>query len=122
MEDSGWIRELFSSIDARDTEKFSSFLSEKCGFRFGNMPLVSGSAAISEFVAGFFDSVKSLEHEIHEIWMIPNGVVCHGMVSYTRHNDSVLTVPFCNVFKTEDGKIHEYLIFADTSQLYVQGS
>jgi len=112
------IIDLFSSIDEKNVENFSSFLAEDCSFRFGNMPAVDGVDAISKFVSGFFDSIKSLKHDIIDSWEVPGGAICHGMVTYTRHDTSTLSVPFSNIFKIDNGKINDYLIFADTSQLY----
>lgn len=117
MSDNNWVVELFASIDEKNIEKFSSFLLENCSFQFGNMPEVHGVDAINEFVGGFFSSIESLKHDLSDIWSVPGGVVCHGIVSYTRHDKSVLTVPFSNIFKIDDGKVCGYQIFADTSQL-----
>ena len=47
-----------------------------------------------------------------------DGVVCHGRVTYTRKDNSTLTVPFANVMKLDAKGIYKYLIFADTSDLY----
>lgn len=120
MSDKNQIIELFSSIDDKNVEKFSSFLSEDCSFRFGNLPAVHGVDGISEFVDGFFKSIETLKHDILDIWTVPGGAICHGMVTYTRHDKSILSVPFSNIFKIDNGKVCEYLIFADTSQLYAQ--
>ena len=113
------IKELFRTIDDKDPVKLSSFLSPDCTFRFGNLPAVAGVEVIQDFVAGFFDSIESLSHEIEDSWNIPGGLVCHGHVSYTRKDGSVLTVPFANIPKLGDAGISEYQIFADTSQLYL---
>ena len=112
------IDELFSAIDSKNVEKFVSLLADDCVFRFGNMPEVSGVNNISEFVGGFFSSIAALKHELYARWEVGNTEICHGMVSYTRLNGSVLTVPFCNVLTSNDTGICDYLIFADTSQLY----
>lgn len=120
MSDQNWVVELLASVDEKNTEKFSSFLSDDCYFSFGNLPAVQGVDGISEFVGGFFDSIESLKHDISDIWTIPGGAVCHGMVSYVRHDKSILSIPFSNILKIDNGKINEYLIFADTSQLYAQ--
>jgi len=117
LSDNNWVVELFASIDEKNIEKFSSFLLENCSFQFGNMPAVHGVDAINEFVGSFFSSIESLKHDLSDIWSVPGGVVCHGIVSYTRHDKSVLTVPFSNIFKIDDGKFYGYQIFADTSQL-----
>jgi hypothetical protein len=112
------ITDLFKAIDTKDTGKFVSFISSDCKFRFGNFPVVAGKEAIREFVSGFFDSIDALSHKVEEHWEIDGGLVCHGQVSYTRKDGSVLTVPFANIFKMDFGKIADYLIFADTSELY----
>ena len=112
------IIELFAAIDKKDAGKFASFLARDCVFRFGNLPDVVGQQAIRGFVAGFFDSIASISHDIQDTWHVPGGVICHGQVNYVRKDGSTLTVPFANVLKTGSNQITEYLIFADTSKLY----
>jgi ketosteroid isomerase-like protein len=112
---------LFAAIDARDVPAFARFLAPECLFRFGNQPPVRGHARVCAHVADFFDSIGALRHRLTETWTCGDTHVCHGEVCYTRHDGSVLCVPFCNVLKTEGGLIREYLIFADTSALYTPG-
>src|SRR5512135_1240727 len=112
------IKDLFAAIDRKDADKFASFLTRDCVFRFGNMPEVVGQDAVRGFVAGFFDSIASISHDIHDTWNVADGVICHGQVSYVRKDGSTLSVPFANVLKTDARLIRDYLIFADTSQLY----
>lgn len=113
-----WINGLFSAIDSKDTETFMSFLAPACVFRFGNMAPVAGKENIETSVNDFFKTIKSLAHELTDIWDIPEGKVCHGLVTYTRNNGTVLTVPFANILKGEQQAISEYLIFADISNLH----
>lgn len=110
--------DLFNAIDAKDSKAFAAFFSGNCRFRFGNLSEVTGVENVRDFVAGFFDSVASLSHEISESWSIPGGLVCHGRVTYERKDGSSLTVPFSNILKMDSAGVCEYLIFADTSQLY----
>jgi hypothetical protein len=112
------ISELFSAIDSKDATKFASFLAEGCVLRFGNLPEVRGVTEIRNFVSGFFDSIDSLSHRIEESWSVPDGLVCHGLVSYVRKNGASLTVPFVNIFGIGSAGIDRYLIFVDTSALY----
>jgi len=112
------IGKLFRSIDNKDPQGFTSMPAPDCTFRFGNQSAVTGASAIEDYIAGFFDSVASLSHEIIASWDIPGGVVCHGHVTYTRHDRSILTVPFANILKLSPPGISDYRIFADTSQLY----
>jgi hypothetical protein len=118
MSNTDWIAGLFEAIDAMDIERFSSYLDEDCTFRFGNLPPVAGEAAVRGFVGGFFDSIAAVAHQVSESWAVPGGLVCHGTVSYTRHDETVLTVPFANVLKTRNDRIQDYMIFADVSGLH----
>lgn len=112
------ISELFKAIDSKDLQGFVALLAPGCTFKFGNLPAVNGAGEIEKFVAGFFESIDSLSHEIQDSWDVADGLICHGLVSYTRKDGSVLTVPFANIMKSGATGIDEYLIYADTSQLY----
>lgn len=112
------INRLFKAIDSKDSKTFLSFLAPSCVFRFGNMAPAEGKQEIEISVNYFFESIESLVHEIIDVWDIPEGKVCHGQVSYTRKDGTILTIPFANVLKGEEQAITEYLIFADTSKLY----
>lgn len=112
------IQELFKTIDERDSEGFAGFLSPDCIFRFGNAPEVKGRENVKQAVAGFFASIKALSHELETQWETPEGVGCHGTVTYWRKDGSSLTVPFANIFETDSNGIRRYLIFTDASSLY----
>lgn len=114
------INKLFTAIDNKDADAFGEFLAEGCTFRFANQQPVKGRPQVVEYVKGFFASIKDLEHELVDVWELENDIICHGMVTYIRHNGSSLNVPFANVFKMDGEKVRDYLIFVDTSALYAE--
>jgi ketosteroid isomerase-like protein len=116
-----WIAALFAAIDRQDAEAFAGFVTEDARFVFGNLPAVEGRAAIRDFVAGFFASIRSLSHDVPDAWQAGDTVICRGEVSYTRHDGSVLTVPFANVFRMEGDRVRDYRIYMDASALYAAG-
>ncbi len=112
------IKGLYEAIDEKNIAAFCNFLSADATFRFGNSDPVSGKENIRQYVAGFFESIKGLSHDINDTWDVPGGKICHGIVTYIRKDSSELSVPFSTILKTGDAGINEYLIFADISQLY----
>jgi len=113
-----WVKQLLQSIDNKNTESFLTFLADDGLFRFGNANPVKGKAAVREAVNAFFDSIKGLQHDLVKIWNEQDAMICHGTVTYTRHDSTILSVPFANVFDIRDNLIKEYLIFVDVSGLY----
>jgi hypothetical protein len=47
-------------------------------------------------------------------------MVCEGEVTYTRHDESEITLPFVNVFEFEGELISHYKIYADSEPLYAE--
>ena len=112
------IKALFQTVDNKDAPAFAGFLTEDCVFKFGNMPDVCGREAIQSFVAGFFESIKSLSHSVEGSWQVDDQQICRGEVTYTRQDQSHLTVPFAVILKMQGDLISHYQIYADTSTLY----
>lgn len=111
---------LFASIDTMDAEGFVSFLAADCTFRFGSSPPVKGREGIRASVEDFFSMFAALRHDLHRIITDNNGTVCEGEVTYTRHDSSQITLPFCNVFQTESGLITVYRIYIDMSPMFAE--
>jgi hypothetical protein len=112
------VARLFQSIDCQDTEAFLAFLSDDVLFRFGNADPVSGKAAVGEVVGGFFGSVKGIHHELSASWEEEDVIICHGTVTYTRHDSTMLSVPFANILVVDGDLINKYLVFVDVSELF----
>lgn len=115
--DQAWWRHLFATIDARDASAFSALLTRDAEFRFGNAPVVSGTAAITAAVGGFFGSIAGCRHALLRTWSGADGVACEGTVTYTRHDGTAVTVPFANVFELSGTLIRHYRIYIDNSPL-----
>ena len=118
MLDDTWLESLFNAIDTKHTDDFTAFLTESCKFTFGNMPTVNGREGVREMVGGFFDSIAGISHSVQQSWKNDDAMVCHGVVTYTRHDESELQVPFANILKMDGPLIDDYRIYIDTSQLY----
>ena len=114
----GMLAGLFAAIDAKDTEQFLEYLSESPRFRFGSAPAVDGRAAVREAVQAFFDSIAGLEHSLSASASVGTTLFTEGDVTYTRHDGSMITLPFADVFELRDGRIADYKIYMDIGPLY----
>jgi limonene-1,2-epoxide hydrolase len=110
--------DLFTAIDAKDTERFLGFLTAEASFRFGSAPSVQGNEAIHSAVDGFFSTIASLSHKLARVVSQDNVVICEGEVTYTRHDATETTLPFINVFEFDGDLISAYKIYMDIGPLY----
>ena len=119
MDRKDWIDRVFQSIDAMDAEAFSDFITEDGSFRYGSGPAVEGRAAIREYVAGFFSTLKSIRHRLIGTWEVEDGaiVIVQGEVTYTLPNDAEVPVPFLNLFRMDGDHVRDYLVYADPTPM-----
>ncbi len=110
--------DLFKAVDAKDTERFLGFMTDEASFRFGSAPPAQGKAAIRAAVDGFFSTIAACQHVLARTVVDGDVIVCEGEVTYTRHDDSQISLPFANVFELEGELISAYKIYADAGPLY----
>ena len=110
--------ELFAAIDRRDVDAFVGFLTEDATFRFGSAPAAEGTEAIRAAVDGFFGTIKGLEHDVGNACASGTTLFCEGDVTYTRHDDSTIKLPFADVFEMSGDRIASYKIYMDIGPLY----
>jgi ketosteroid isomerase-like protein len=122
--DEAWWQRLFATIDARDAAAFVGLLTADAQFRFGNAPTIIGSEAIGIAAAQFFAAIASCHHHLVRTVTGSGGaaIACEGVVTYTRHNGSDISVPFANVFELRGEKIAAYRIYIDNSPLFNEPS
>jgi ketosteroid isomerase-like protein len=118
MDRQQWAESLFKSIDSMDTDKFCEFLTDDARFRFGNGEVIEGREQIRQMIAGFFASLKGLSHTVTDMIEQDGALVCRGEVTYTRKDDSELTVPYSNFFRLDGERVSDYQIYIDASRLY----
>ncbi len=113
-----WVADLFTAIDKMDANGFVEYFTPDGAFVFGNAPPVEGKEAIEKAVSDFFQAIKGLSHQITGSWQVDDVIVVEGKVTYTRHNDTQITLPFADIFRMKDGLIADYRIYMDISPLF----
>jgi ketosteroid isomerase-like protein len=116
--DRAWWERVLAVVDAGDANDFIELLTPDARFRFGNAPVIVGHEAIHAAVAAFFAAIASSRHRLLGTWSGAGTTVCEGEVTYTRHDGSVVSVPFANVFELRADKIAAYRIYIDNSSLF----
>jgi hypothetical protein len=112
--------DIFLSIDEKNVERFLRFLTDDAIFRFGSAAPVAGQAEIRESVNSFLATIAGCKHVLGPTFADNGTLVCEGEVTYTRHDDSEITLPFVTVFEFDGELISHYKIYADAGPLYAE--
>ena len=67
---------------------------------------------------GFFSSIAGLSHTLRYTVADGETLICEGEVTYTRHDNSRVTLPFVDLLRMEDGLFSTYRIYMDIGPLY----
>jgi ketosteroid isomerase-like protein len=118
MNQDSYIKDMYAIVDAKDGAALAAMMTDDGIFRFANIPPVTGREAIAGFLDNFFQSIRDIKHTDLEDWQAGDNRFATGNVHYTRHDGSVLSVPFSVILKMQDKLIKEYLVFVDASELY----
>lgn len=109
---------LLSAVDAKDADRFVSFLADDGRFVYANTPAVVGREAVKAAVGAFFASVRTLRHTPRHVWQVPGHVVVEGTVRYMRHDGREVSLPFVNVLELAGDLVAEYRIYVDAAPLF----
>ena len=117
MDTPEWVTDLFSAVDSMDADGFVGFMAEDVFFRNGSAEPLRGRDAVRDDIGSLYARITGIHHVLSETWVQGNVVVIHGTVTYTRPDDSALTVPFADIWKMNGELIKEYMIFIDNTKL-----
>jgi SnoaL-like domain len=113
--------DLFADIDSMQPDRFAQHLSAHATMRFGNAPPVHGRDAIRDAWASFCETVDGVQHDVVEQWEAADATIVEANVTYTRKDQSVVTVPVVTIYRAGDELIDDYRIFIDLAPLFAPG-
>jgi ketosteroid isomerase-like protein len=108
-----FITELFADIDSKNAHSFASRLSEDARVRIGSADPIFGRANVEAALSEFFGMIKALVHETVEYWDAGDTMIIESEVTYTRLDDSQITVPAVSIYRRGEKLIDDYRIFID---------
>ena len=85
--------QLFADIDSMEPERFAAHLAEDVTMRFGNAEPIRGRDAVRDAWAAFCKELRGVRHELVGWWKVEEATIVEATVTYTRRDDSKVTVP-----------------------------
>ena len=110
--------DLFTDIDSMEPDAFAKHLADDVRFVFGNSEPVIGRENVRETWAGFCDAIAGVSHEVVEQWNNAPAVIVESIVTYTRKDDSTISLPVVTIYRASGELIEDYRIFMDVAPLF----
>lgn len=111
------IENFFKTTDSMNSQGFTSFFNDDAKWYFGNNEPLVGKVSIKEMAENFFETLKSIKHEVHKNVRSANTVFLEGKVSYFRHDENIVEVPFACSIELKEEKIQIYKTYIDLAPL-----
>jgi limonene-1,2-epoxide hydrolase len=109
--------ELFADIDSMDPDAFARHLAEDVSFRFGNADPVIGRDNVRDTWAGFCEGIAGVSHDVVEQWNETAATIVEATVTYTRKDNSTVSLPVVTIYRGDGELISDYRIFMDVAPL-----
>jgi limonene-1,2-epoxide hydrolase len=110
--------QLFSDIDSMESERFAAHLAQDVTMRFGNAEPIHGRDSVREAWAAFCQDLKGVKHDLVAQWTVGEATIVEATVTYTRLDDSQVTVPVATIYREHGGGINDYRIYIDLAPLF----
>ena len=110
---------LLADIDTLDADRWAAYLADDAVLRFGNGDPVQGRDACRDALAGFWDTIEGVHHDLVEQWETDSATIVEVRITYTLPGGREVTVPGVTVYRTDDDDlIDDYRVYVDLAPLY----
>jgi hypothetical protein len=75
----------------RDLDAYGRFLADDCAMRFNNEPPTAGKAAVLRRLRDYWQSFRSIEHDLLSIYGEPRAFMLEALNHYVRLNNRPMT-------------------------------
>ena len=114
-----WYLGYLGAMDARDVDTYGRFLAEDCAMLFNNEPPTQGKAAILGRLRGYWQSFRSIEHDLLNIYGEPHAFMLEALNHYVRLDSRPVT---CRAVALTDrnaeGLVTAVRLYTDVSALF----
>lgn len=112
-----WYLTYLEAIDSRNVEAYGSSLAEDCVMQSNNSHPVLGKAAIVQFLANYWQTFASLEHDLLNIYGSDSCFVLEALNHYQRHDGKAVTLRAVAFTDRNEALVTSVRFYTDTTEL-----
>ncbi|WP_457253649.1 nuclear transport factor 2 family protein [Pedococcus sp. P5_B7] len=110
------LTEYYAAMEAGDPAKFGSYYADNMTLTFGNSPTITGRQNVIDTMTAVLGTVRSLHHDLVNLWELDNGVVAYESIGvWNLFDGQQVSIPACTVLTIVEGKFTEQRIYVDNA-------
>lgn len=107
------------AMDARDVKAYAEFLADNCSLQMNNDPPVESKTAIVQMLTPYWNTFRSIEHELLNIYGTDTSYVLEALNHYERTDGGKVTVRAVAFTDLDDaGKVKSVRLYTDVSSVF----
>lgn len=116
-----WYRQYLECIDAKNIKSFGHFLSDDCVMVQNNQPQVRGKQQILEQLADYWQTFRSLTHELLNIYGQDNSFALEAWNHYVRLGGKKVSIRAVALTdRNYEGLVTSFYFYTDVSPVFEQ--
>ena len=110
--------EYYAAMESNDPRRYGVYYADDMRLTFANSPTITGRDAIVAAFAEVLGRVRSLHHDLVNVWEQPDGVIVYESVgTWNLFDDTQVSINACTVVSVADGRFTDQRIYVDNAPL-----
>ena len=110
------LTEYYDAMESNDPRRYGTYYADDMTLTFGNSPAISGREGVVAAFAEVLGRVKSLHHDLVNVWEQDGGVVVYESVgTWNLFDGTAVSINACTVLTLVDGKFADQRIYVDNA-------
>ena len=112
------LTEYYAAMETNDPARYGVYYDEDMTLTFGNSATIHGRQNVLAAFAEVLNKVRSLHHDLVNVWEQDGGVVVYESVGVWNLLDGTqVSINACTVLTVADGKFTDQRIYVDNTPL-----
>jgi ketosteroid isomerase-like protein len=113
------LTEYYDAMEANDPERYGAYYADDMTLTFANTPTVTGRESALATLSDVLKKVRSLHHDLINIWEEDGGVVVFESVgTWNLHDGTAISISACTVCNLAGGKFTDQRIYVDNAPVF----
>ena len=110
------LNDYYDAMETNDPGRYGTYYADDMTLTFGNSPTISGREGVVAAFAEVLGRVKSLHHDLVNVWEQDGGVVVYESVgTWNLFDGTAVSINACTVLTLVDGKFADQRIYVDNA-------